>query len=115
MTKDEIRNMPAGREMDELIAHKIMGYIDGKKTHQTAKGYWWSTTHIPNYSSGISSSWEVVDEFYSMTLDKYSNGAEWICYIVGERDGKNTDGNSTADTAPLAICRAALLTTLELK
>jgi ABA sandwich protein len=126
LTRDEILNMPAGREMDILMIDIVGGGLIDKAIHYNASmgiryaiqddGVWkfqpglawlWST------STEIAAAWEVVDKFYSMKLDKYSNGSEWRCYIVGEKDGKNADGNSIADTAPLAICRAALLAVME--
>lgn len=132
MTKDEILNMPAGEELDTLVAEKVMGWrkehekdwrdvwrgADGRYQHPTGRydGYEdREDFHTINWhpSESILWVWEVVEKFYSMKLDKYSNGEEWRCYLVTERDGKNVDANATADSAELAICRAALLTTLE--
>ena len=125
MTRDEILNMPAGREMDTLIAQKVMGWS------ADPEGYWlnkkenyddtgWGlidqdkTTHHPSSrrfcpSTDIAAAWMVVEKFYSMSLNKYSGGDEWRVYLVTERDGANVDAHAEADTAPLAICRTALL------
>jgi hypothetical protein len=150
MNRDEILNMPAGREMDALVAEKVMGLNVS----------WWSIHHVsdyegdgpfrslhsadeimlpdqdgdmpvlqtftrgdnyvmwnvtPFYSTDIAAALQVVEKltenFYidigidssgtQVQLDRF-NGEDW------------TFGESIeAPTAPLAICRAALLTTLE--
>ena len=88
--------LPAGREMDVTIGYYVMDL------HGPPEIY-------PNYSTDISDAWQVVEKFYSMGLNKYSNGKEWRAYLVADIDGKNADGLGVADTAPLAICRAALI------
>lgn len=115
MTKDEILNMPAGREMDVLISENLMNFVNGRQENHSPNGYTWWTTHIPHYSTDIDDTWELVEKFYSMGLNKYSNGAEWRCYLVRSKDGKEQDGVGVANTAALAICRAALITVLELE
>jgi len=114
MTRDEILAMPSGREMDVLIAKKL----DLFRKHPKQGDYFLTENHIhigyvPQFSTDISAAWEVVDKFYSMTLDKYSDGSEWRVYLVTERDGKNVDAHAVADTAALAICRAALLAVMK--
>lgn len=134
MNRDAIPNMPAGKEMDILVAEKVMGlslqhllpvYEEGS-TDDGLDG--WSGFVCPRcrrpsdmldepctkyYSTDIRAAWEVVEKFYSMRLDRYSNGQEWRCYLVGARDGKDADARGVADTASLAICRAALLLVLD--
>jgi len=100
MTRDEILSMEAGREMDVTVGFYVMDL------HAPPELY-------PEYSTDISAALEVVDKFYSMNLYKYSNGKEWSVYLVTEKNGKSHDASETADTAPLAICRAALLCFME--
>lgn len=116
MTRDEILNMPAGLRLNELIAEYVMK-LDRTKPGQWRESVdWWVNglpSECPDYSTDISAAWQVVEKFYSMTFDRWSNGKEFRCYLVTARDGKNCDGMAVADTAPLAICRAALLAVME--
>jgi len=135
MTREEILNMEAGQEIDELVAEKVMGWhivtegrrspawydSEGRYQHHVAADYESyeddENFHLVNWHPSQSMLWaeEVVEKFYSMKLDKYSNGEEWRCYLVMGKDGVNADGNGVANTAPLAICRAALLVVMESK
>ena len=101
VTRDEILNMPAGQETDDLISLYVLG------EDITPRGY-----AIPPYSTNIAAAWEVVGKYYSMTLEKFSDGEEWRCYLVTEREGKNHDVIGGGETAPLAICRAALISSM---
>jgi len=106
----DIRTMPAGREMDQQIACAVMGLSDEED--------------IPPYSEDIAAAWSVVetmvrkDGLYfgaphyknkrqSLAQLGYPEGTEcWYCVINTKRLNKVV---LCADTAPLAICRAALL------
>jgi hypothetical protein len=134
MTRDEILNMPAGREMDALIAEKVMGwfwktegytrlgFMEGDRFRYgvvrgggTADEY---TSNLPNYSNDISAAWVVVRKhphYFSLVRSNETGwrpapwGAMlWLCrfYAPGKFEAK-------AETAPLAICRAALLAIME--
>jgi hypothetical protein len=115
MTRDEILNMPAGREMDYLVAEMVMKirpriasteYI-GKEV--VGRKYDAVINHeiieLPFYSTDISAAWEVILEMrengFGCDMDVGSKG--WGCrFGVG---GEIV----TAESMPLAICRAALL------
>ena len=114
--------LPAGRELDALIAEKVMGRV---VTHpeQSSPGYLleWSgdayevggARTLPSYSTDIADAWEVVAKLETgrphrqVRLSGY-NVDEWFCDValfLGEDRGTVWgEGNS----APLAICRAAL-------
>lgn len=132
MTRDEILNMPAGEEMDALIAEIMGERRPGVHVHTNILSMEWSSGRcwycLPDYEKGdscewtpkpfsdnISAAWEVVEKFYSMKLDRFSNGKEWRCYLVTLKGGKNHDATGLAYTAPLAICRAALLAKMEIE
>jgi len=109
MNNDEILNMPAGREMDVLIAGAIFGNV---------KNSWdWEFT-LPSYSTNISAAFDVAEKL----------SAEWDFAIVNNQNfGKYPDLHygfrlqaldedshiktifALGETAALAICRAALL------
>jgi hypothetical protein len=95
MTRDEILNMPAGREMNRLVAIKVMGYGENPVI--------WA-----RYSENITAAWQVVENVLKntdcdCTLKTTMRG--WDCELY--RDHAN------AETAPLAICRAALIAVME--
>ena len=121
MTKDEIRNIKAGREMDALIAEKVMGW---KKI--VIGGVGWFVKESPlgmSYqymtqsgdfepSTDIAAAWQVVE--------KMSSRKDWdehpVCIVrnyafkdMWTVELRDYDFDATAETAPLAICRAALL------
>lgn len=125
--------MNAGRQLDALIAEKVMGW-----KWADAKYYGWkqfsnyppeiesvSTTKllvppdgpdrlIPGYSTEIAAAWEVVEKVralpeaqgWGVMVGALPSGTFqcWLKY----RDCENTDINERAATAPLAICLAAL-------
>jgi hypothetical protein len=124
MTRDEIENTPAGKEMDALIAREIFGMTIDK----TFKGEWvvnpsyyvgslgesrargWAPKP---YSTDIAAAWQVWEKLVEM--ERYPT----LHQGPDENDDSNTyayielvnpaDINAWADTVPLAICRAALL------
>lgn len=110
--------LAAGRELDALVAERVMGWrsigSDGISTFGdppndpldlsgTGDGHF----HVPRYSTDISAAWEVVEKAkdWRITIDggEY-HGDSWGVKIA------NNDGYfyGFGDTAPLAICRAAL-------
>ena len=106
----EIRAFQAGSELDRLIGHEVMGL--GPQDH------------VPPYSTDMATAWPVVerlvrrDNLYfgaphynnkrqSLSQLGYPEGTEcWYCVINNKVLNKVV---ICADTAPLAICRAALL------
>lgn len=107
MNIDEIR---AGPKLDALIAGELMGWrnatgawIGGIIPWATDSGFRRKVEFCP--STDISDAWEVVDRLrgaFSFELRRRADGG--FCCWFGE--GMSAE----ADTAPLAICRAALRT-----
>lgn len=131
MTAEEIDSMEAGRELDCLVAERVMGYvlegadaviqavaaIDGVAAFGTDGKIHYFRDALPSYSTDIAAAWDVVERLTSrghpMFLELDSHGAAvagpyyakvafWAIYA----------DYSYADTAPLAICRAVLKTAL---
>jgi hypothetical protein len=99
MTRDEIMNMPAGREMDTLVAkHVIPG------------GIYTTGLPVPKFSTDISAAWQVfknkkvVDWFHDIEPQDSE-----IIQIIGAAEDSYSGATIITDKAPLAICRAALL------
>ena len=103
-------DMPAGPEMDLLIATKVMGWGDCVEHHPMGwilvgpyhVGMWSPSTEIQK-------AWEVVKKMngngYIVRINSGPDSA--MCRIIDS----NGDGiaSNFCETAPLAICRAALL------
>lgn len=109
----------AGREMDALIAEKVMGWVPWVSPVQArgaTKPDTWRTgdarkpTRKMEYwhpSKDIAAAWEVVDkmqnEGYRVRVEVRSSGA--YCDIIAPDSGVDS---ARERTAPLAICVAAL-------
>lgn len=110
----KVQDMPAGPEMDRLVAEKVMGWKvshlgRGRCETVNNSGVTYIRYWVP--SSEISSAWEVVEHMNRKTGgfmvedwgDKFFAG-------FGPADPAGVRRKvATADTAPLAICRAALI------
>ncbi len=104
MTKEEILNMPAGLEMDKLIQSFVMDGLPPVSEDEMP-------FFIKAYSTNILAAWGVVYKLGLMVRPSVLVG-KWVSakfervYLSGKWEGI---GEATAETAPLAICRAALL------
>jgi hypothetical protein len=110
MTREVILNMPAGDELDELVAEKVMQKWQG----HAAYGLFNPSTIMPD-------AWRVVEKI--MEIDSHwSPGINWddddgdgnpmwcANFTYYGESGKDYRLNEVWDkSAPLAICRAALL------
>ena len=134
MTRAEILALPVGRELDALVAEKVLGFQRGGLGGNDPD-YWWcnpgylnSTPHslrvtrTPQFSTDIAAAWQVFQHHcltsqmigfnvYSpkdrpdlTEIDPLGYAREWMCTCFGVP--------IMAPTAPLAIVRAALLATL---
>lgn len=114
--------MNAGRELDALVAEKVMGWrynhCDGVQCPTCGyDGLYGSGKDYPGYSTDIAAAWTVVKSVTSFTQSlradvKIENLAmsschpgHWSVTFSYIRGGRVT---GLADTAPLAICLAAL-------
>lgn len=103
----------AGRELDMLIAEKVMGQTVREEHHkdfpQTVVCRWISETEmLPGYSTDISAAWEIIEHLrpWRFNLERMNRtaGSEWRA----DFDNRPSIFSGYGDTAPLAICRAAL-------
>lgn len=107
----------AGRELDALVAEKVMG-IEIPQWLEVPEGLTTLTSReiVPPYSTDIAAAWLVVDYLRALP-----NGGVWLeelsgRYSEGYRCGFSWTKNASStdfrqaigDTAPLAICLAAL-------
>ena len=137
MTRDEMLAMKAGRELDALVAEKVMGWRSTKGWEDcwaTGAGpyYWPGDGRMPvghaAFSTDIAPAWKVMEKMvengYCPAILSDDNG-HWALSLDGWQnvpDGDEPQDITTtflveaalwADTVPLAICRAALLAVME--
>ena len=97
----DIRNMPAGPEMDALVADKVMHMPSWiQETANDYKGWRPSTDMAAAWDAGTATNLPMC-----VTQSQLKDG--WTCYFLLDDDWNTVE--ASADTAPLAICRAALL------
>jgi hypothetical protein len=104
MTREEILAMPAGRELDAIVA-KAIGYVS-LTTHWNPIDNMYGT--LPHYSTDISAAWEVVEKLQQdfMFIDIFSTSDSYNVLV--------TNGDAVnAEKAPEAICKAALIAVME--
>ncbi len=92
--------MPAGEEIDMLMAREVIGWNDS---------YFKLTATAPRHSSDIALAWKILAKCQTYKVGTPSNKGD-VFAIVQIR---GVSALATADTAPLAICRAALLAARE--
>ncbi len=97
MTDEQIDALKAGRDMDLIIGEEIVG--------------WSRDENVPMpYSTDIAAAWEeVVERMAEFKVEKpgdWSDQVRWRAVLRIEYGGPMAE--AYADTAPLAICRAAL-------
>lgn len=109
--------MKVGRELDGLIAEKVMGWTyktfpDG--ACPTVK-HWHGPKDeclLPRYSIDIAAAWQVVEEMNNreigMELYRFNSEAMPKAHECRFYEDSSGYWSASADTAPLAICLAAL-------
>lgn len=132
MTRDEIESMSAGEEMDNLVAEKFMGWHkdvdksgfiswidkDGHYQHGVADDGYEDVEdfHLLKFhpSQSILWAWDIVEKLCNETgcdvikvckRDPELLRGEWSCNF-------GSGFEAFGETAPHAICRAALISTL---
>lgn len=115
-TPTDWRTLPAGRDLDALVEVRVFG----ARPEIVAGHIQWEKdvgddgAGVPAYSRDIDAAWQVVAKlradgwWFSLTQD---NTDIWDAkFWKGEPKGwfPTAEAYGTADTAPLAICRAAL-------
>lgn len=142
-TKNEIKNFPAGREMDILIAENVMGQTDFEHPGFLWTEGWaedgsdgWNGFYCPRCNEQELTKRTMKRENNKKCVKNYSTSHKALEIIEceeslgfwqiweGHPDGKWTAtiyfdqviiAEASAETIPLAICRAALLAVKEYK
>ena len=108
--------MDAGRELDVLVAEKVMGWIERNDGIGWLKDVGGGEFEIASYyfvpSIDIARAFEVVERMrglgYDMTIETDNRREkQWWCAFY-EVNAEEILWFADAETAPLAICKAAL-------
>ena len=118
-TGDEILEMPAGTEMDALIVENVFGLIPDYEVAEYYHGRPFVkglrdkyNGALPFYSTYIDSAWEVVEKINRMwNISRLPTSEKWLASFID----KVPILEAEADIASLAICRAALLSVMEVE
>jgi len=117
-----IDTLPAGRELDALVAERVMGWSNISRGADGDDAYGWNASlsghvpphgriQIPKYSTNIAAAWEVVEKRLS-TDGHFAFWPSVAGFSVAYHGIRTWDSEPVwevwAETAPLAICRAAL-------
>jgi hypothetical protein len=105
--------MKAGRELDALVAEKVMGIV--ATTTASANHPWLVEgtplkVPVPPFSTDIARAWQVVEKMHATGFEVSVNTMQdWIekCECIVSK-GVLLSVSANAPTAPLAICLAAL-------
>lgn len=105
--------IPAGRALDAIVAERVMGWRRRKNQHPfsgTPPGETNDATGAtPLFSTDIAAAWDVIArlmESHFMVSVTVSHEMGWWC-VVYPPSGSAVE-TEYAESAPLAICRAAL-------
>jgi hypothetical protein len=105
----DAKEMPASQKIDDEVAQRVMGWI---LYRSNVDGDWWRTKgdgptgwRYENWhpSEDIAAAWQVIEKMRSPDL-RIDRQGEWACTFGGDYRFV-----AFAKTAPLAICRAALI------
>lgn len=103
--------MKPGRYLDAMVAEKVMGWRHDPGTYEGSRYLLdpaGARSAIPNYSTDIAAAWEVVEKLKGATahFQLQSIPGGWSTRIFRVPAGLSNE--EIADTAPMAICLAAL-------
>ncbi len=107
------------REIDALIAEHVMGFIAIKdplwvQVYDAVDGWVEATPDgerrrsMPLYSTDIAAAWEVVEKLQPLFFRVEQRGTKQEYWFSDIWVGPGQKGHWEADTAPMAICLAAL-------
>lgn len=113
-------DMETGRELDAEVAEKVMGWYQRvlASPHPRSQKNWYrpGSRHpvvLPGFSTDIAAAWLVVNHLYhsglwDITIRISPVSRRWVCSL--DAPNRTVSIGSSDNTAPLAICHAALKT-----
>lgn len=125
MDREMILKMEPGRELDALVAEKVMGYTIERFTFRCdgmseETMIWLQAENKYNqvsFSTDISAAWEVVEKMkqneWSVTIQAYGNEPNEVTEYEVTFGFLNEKPAAAVKSAPEAICKAALIAVLD--
>jgi len=127
-SKSPIDPLADGVKLDVLVATHFMGeevyeerwgkqkqygaFSLGKPDYYDSAGEMILFNPLPSYSYDMADAWKVVEKLHEVSgvcgFTLMFDDDQWICKLGWSNEGEACNGMGVADTAPLAICRAAL-------
>ena len=121
-TRDDVLAEPPGPRLDAWVAEWVMGWEDVRVTAAFGATHvlWGNppgqpgSVPVPAYSTDIAAAWEAADRYhrFSVDHDKDHKPNSWGVHL-GRGVGDARSVYVAAPTAPLALCKAALLRALD--
>lgn len=116
LSADEVSEQKPGRELDALVAAKVMGLICGKDWHDPCFDPQFCDQPLHSYSTSISAAWEVVEKLRRRCCCIEINSDHqyvWDVRMRIDRDGLHDRMDwdvwiKAEESLPYAICLAAL-------
>jgi len=122
LTREKVLSMNPGRELDALVAEKVMGW---KQVEEFAEmfdreGFLLGTTtwrddegdpaFLPEYSTDISATWEVIEKFegYKIWKSPFSDSFYEVILLT-----KSSSYIARGTSFPEVVCKAALLAVMD--
>jgi hypothetical protein len=110
--------MVASRELDAIVAEKVMGWSSTRfmnNVHRVSARHpvWQEFIVVPRYSTDLAAAWQVVDVLLKRNPMQdihleHMIGTGWGVSCCYSEEHGGWDGWVYGETAPLAICLAAL-------
>jgi len=116
MTREEILKLEPGPELDRLIAERVMGWKNHEDFNFGPGGQIWRDKRVWSPSTDIATAWEVIETLREkkFVIDILGSLEDFIVKIWNENESEGLSiAKASAEQAPLAICRAALLAVME--
>ena len=114
LTRQDVLNMPSGEEIRDLAATLVMGW--------NKQGNWWVKNRLMHTVSNWTPDVNILNAFWIIeTFDRKhwdisissftdNDGEVWeVSFFEYFEDGVGRHGKAEAETAPLAITRAAII------
>jgi hypothetical protein len=123
LTREQVLSMETGRELDALVAEKVMGLQGFRKGTPGYEGWEYIYTSnlgdnqpIPHYSSDLSAAWEVIEKFDNMTFRRGREADGHIRHFAYIWLNSDDDKHEMckASKMPEAVCKAALMAVMNL-
>lgn len=109
---ERLLSLPAGRELDYKVVKHVFGWPLKQNDRMTLDH---ASKPVPHFSTDIAAAWQVVEKLNCLQFLLSRENCAGVRFDASFYNQLDTGDivTETADTLPLAICRAALRAKLE--